>query len=141
MGTGAGSPLREHAKGVTAGAPARARLAAADRFFNPDRGEAFRMLLAGTFSGLDCVSRASLAAWLAGAGGIDTVLDLSQRPWNVADAAAIIGVFERGNASASWLIVRHRSLWTLVRCGDAAVCETCATLGDILRLIDDALRG
>ncbi len=107
------------------------------------------MLLAGTFTGLDSASRASLTDWLAsaaagagaGAGCIDTVLDLSHRPWRVADARTIIGVFERGKPSASWLIVRHRSLWTLVRCGDSAVSETRSTLGEILGLIDDALRG
>jgi hypothetical protein len=107
------------------------------------------MLLAGTFTGLDPASRASLTDWLAsategagaGAGRIDTVLDLSHRPWNVADAQTIIGVFEQGKPSASWLIVWHRSLWTLVRCGDGAVSEACPALGDILGLLDDALRG
>jgi hypothetical protein len=101
------------------------------------------MLLAGTFTGLDSASRARLADWLAGmgAGGIDTVLDLSHRPWKVADARTIIGVFERGKPSASWLIVRHQSLWTLIQCGDGAVSETRSTLGDILGLIDASLSG
>jgi hypothetical protein len=132
-------------QGGAAGVSPAGADAAADAFFNPDRGEAFRMLLAGTFTGLDPVSRASLAEWLAGAragaGRIDTVVDLSHRPWNVADARTVIGVFEQGKPSASWLIVRHRSAWTLVQCGDGAVLETCPTLGELLGLIDDALRG
>jgi hypothetical protein len=127
--------------------------AVADLPFNPDRGEAFRMLLAGTFNELDATSRATLGDWLAsasngsGAGRIDTVLDLSRRPWNVADARTIIGVFEPGQGSASWLLVGHvghvghRAAWTLVRCEDGFVSETRPTLGEILGLIDDALRG
>jgi hypothetical protein len=115
--------------------------------FNPDRGEAFWMLQAGTFTALDPASRDSLSDWLtiaatdAGAGGIDTVLDLSPRPWKVAGARTIIGVFEKGKGSATWLIVRHRSLWTLARCDDGSVSDACTTLAEILGLIDDALRG
>jgi hypothetical protein len=98
------------------------------------------MLLAGTFTGLDPASRAALSDWVAGAGGIDTVVDLSHRPWNIAGADTIIGVFEHGKPSASWLIVLHRSRWTLARCDDHSVSETYPALGEILGLIDDTLR-
>nr|WP_294521651.1 hypothetical protein [uncultured Rhodopila sp.] len=105
------------------------------------------MLLAGTFTGLDPESRRSLSDWLdampigtqAGAGRIDSVVDLSRRPWRVTDASAIIGVFEKGMDSASWLIIGHQALWTLVRCEDSTVSETCSTLREILTLVNAEL--
>nr|WP_294509174.1 hypothetical protein [uncultured Rhodopila sp.] len=107
------------------------------------------MVLAGTFTGIDPASRRSLSDWLAaavsdaerGIGRIDSVSDLSRRPWRVSDARTIIGVFEKGKESASWLIVGHQALWTLVRCQDGFVSESCSTLREVLTQIDEALRG
>ncbi len=50
-----------------------------------------------------------LSDWLdhAGARGIDAAMDLSVRPWGVAGAGAIVGVFEAGKEKASWLLLRH----------------------------------
>jgi hypothetical protein len=110
-------------------------------FFNPDRGEASWMLQTGTFTALDPASRDSLSNWLARVGCIDTVLDLSPRPWKVAGARTIIGVFEEGKDQASWLIIGQCSVWTLARCDDGSIAGPCATLAEILRLIDAAPRG
>lgn len=92
----------------------------------------------GTFTGLDATDRQILSAWLdrSAATGIDTVLDLAIRPWNIAGASAIFGVFETNRDQASWLIVRYGSGWTLARCADGFISDVSASLPDILRLID-----
>jgi len=107
--------------------------------FNPDWGETSWMLQAGTFTALDPSSRDSLSNWLDGMGRIDTVIDLSPRPWKVAGTRTIIGVFERGKPLASWLIVAEQSVWTLAACDDGAVSEPCTTLAEILKVIDHRL--
>jgi hypothetical protein len=100
------------------------------------------MLEPGTFIALDPANRDILTDWLAtaGTGTIDTVIDLLPRPWNVAGPHTIIGVFEKGKETASWLIVGYGARWTLARCGDGYLSNACATLGEALRLIDDAVR-
>ncbi len=100
------------------------------------------MLRAGTFTGLGPTDRRLLAAWLDRAAdtGIDTVLDLASRPWNITGSSAIVGVFETNREHASWLIVRYGSGWTLARCADGFISDVSATLPDILRIIDAELR-
>ncbi len=94
------------------------------------------MLRMGAFTGLDTTDQQTLADWLDGAIGIDTVLDFAARPWNIAGASVIFGVFEVDQEKASWLVVRHGSGWTLARCADGFVSDVSASLPDILRLID-----
>ncbi|PPQ27101.1 hypothetical protein [Rhodopila globiformis] len=84
---------------------------------------------------LDQASRASLAAWLAAADHIDTVLDLSPRAWRVPGDRTILGVFEKGKPRATWLIVAERSVWTLAACDGGWVSEPRETLAEILALI------
>ena len=98
----------------------------------------FWVMRVGTFTGLDATDRQILSAWLdrSAATGIDTVLDLAIRPWNIAGASAIFGVFETNRDQASWLIVRYGSGWTLARCADGFISDVSASLPDILRLID-----
>jgi hypothetical protein len=112
-----------------------------DVHFNADRGEATWVLPAGTFTGLDTADRLVLSDWLDDANGIDTVMDFSVRPWNVAGARGIFGVFEVGKEQATWLIVRDRSGWILVRCSDGFVSDLTVSLLDILGLIDEQRRG
>jgi hypothetical protein len=103
------------------------------------------MLEPGTFAALDPVSRDMLSDWLlsatsaVGRGRIDTVLDLSPRPWKVAGTSCVIGVFEPGAKSASWLIVGYGTGWTLAQCRSGSVSEPGVTLAEALEQIDEAL--
>ncbi len=83
-----------------------------------------------------------LGGWLdhAGTSGIDAVLDLAVRPWNIVGADAILGVFESDKNQASWLIVRGVSGWTVARCSDGFVSDVSICLADILSLIDADVR-
>jgi hypothetical protein len=93
---------------------------------------------AQTYAGLDKADRLVLLDWLddAGARGIDAAMDLSVRPWGVAGAGAIVGVFEAGREKASWLLLRHWAGWTLARCADGFVSDPMMSLPAILALID-----
>lgn len=97
---------------------------------------------AGTIDGLDSADQRILSAWLDGAAaaGIDTVLDLGVRPWNIAGANVICGVFETNRDQASWLIIRYGPGWTLARCSDGFISDVFASLPDILRIIDADMR-
>jgi hypothetical protein len=98
---------------------------------------------AGKVTGLDAADRQVLSSWLASAAarGIDTVMDLSVRPWDIGGAAVIVGVFETNKNQASWLVVREGSGWTLARCADGFVSGLTKSLPDILALIDGAAIG
>lgn len=111
--------------------------------FHAGDAEDIWVLRAGTFTQLDEADREVLLAWAnrAGISGIDTVIDLAVRPWNVAGARVVVGVFEINKARASWLIVRHGSGWTLARCGDGFVSDVSPSLPDILTMIDDEVAG
>jgi hypothetical protein len=93
---------------------------------------------AQTYAGLDEADRQALSDWLdcAGARGIDAAIDLSVRPWGVAGAGAIVGVFEAGKEKASWLLLRQDMGWTLVRCADGFVSDAMISLPAILALIE-----
>lgn len=108
-----------------------------DVHFNPGRDEAFWMLRAGALTGLDSADRQALSDWLDSASGIDTVVDFAVRPWNIAGASVIFGIFEDNKDKASWLVVRHGSAWTLARCADGFISDVSASLPDILDLIDE----
>jgi hypothetical protein len=93
---------------------------------------------AQTYTGLDAADRQALSVWLdyAGARGIDAAVDLSVRPWGIAGAGAIVGVFEAGKEKASWLLLRHSAGWTLARCADGFVSDAMFSLPAVLALID-----
>jgi hypothetical protein len=104
--------------------------------FNAGQAEATWVLPTGSFTGLDTVDRQALSDWLDATTGIDTVMDLTARPWNVAGAGVILGVFETDKQQASWLIVRYSDGWTLARCADGFVSDVSNNLPDLLRMID-----
>jgi hypothetical protein len=108
--------------------------------FDTSRGEEAWMPPAGTFIGLDTADRQALSDWLDGASGIDSVIDLAVRPWNIAGATAIIGVFRTYQDQASWLIVRDGAGWTLADCRNDIISDPSPSLPDILCMIDDELR-
>jgi len=107
------------------------------------------MQQAETCAALDPADRDLLSAWLAAHDRIDAVLDLSPRAWRIPGGRipggripgdrTIIGVFETGRPQASWLIVAEQSVWVLAHCADGTVSEPCATLAEILALIDHRL--
>jgi len=108
--------------------------------FNAGHDEATWVLLAGTFKGLNRVDRQTLSDWLDGASGIDTVVDLTERHWNIDGPQAILGVFESDEEQASWLIVGDGAGWTLVRCIDGFISNVLTAFPDILDLIDEQRR-
>lgn len=89
------------------------------------------------FAGLDVADRQVLADWLAckSPDGVDAVLDLTARPWNLAGIGPIIGVFEAAKLRATWLILRHPDGWLLIDPGDGSVSDLCATLAGVLASI------
>jgi hypothetical protein len=105
--------------------------------FNAGGGEATWVLRASRFTGLDIADQQALSDWLDDAAGIDTVRDLADRPWNIAGASVILGVFENDRDQASWLIVRYGSGWTLARCADGFVSDVFESLPDLFGLIDE----
>ena len=105
--------------------------------FTPARDEATWVLPSATFTGLDLADREALSDWLDNAGGIDTVVDFSVRPWNLADAKTILGVFEPDRSQATWLIMRHDAGWTLVRHETRFISDVLASLSDALGLLDE----
>ncbi len=110
--------------------------AESDVHFNADQAEDNWVVQTGTLKGLDSADRKILSEWLDAVEGIDTVLDLAVRPWNIVGAGAIFGVFETGKDRASWLIVRYGQRWTLARCSDGFVSDVSISLEDVLGLID-----
>jgi hypothetical protein len=108
--------------------------------FNAVRGEVTWVLPEGSFTGLAIADRQALSAWLDDASDIYTVTDLTDRPWNVAGARTVFGVFEIGKDKASWLVVRHRFGWTVACCADGFISDVSASLQGVLKLIDEQRR-
>jgi hypothetical protein len=96
-----------------------------------------RPVPAQLFGGLTVPQRRYLFGWrdAATATGIDTIEDLSLRPWPDCEAETIIGVFRSGHLLASWLIVGHAGTWAVAFCRDGTVSESVATLADALHLV------
>jgi hypothetical protein len=99
------------------------------------------VLPARIFTGLDTPDRQALLDWLDGADGVDAVIDLTVRGWNIAGAHVILGVFKPGEDQASWLIVGDGSGWMLARCADGFISEVSDSLPGILGLIDEQRQG
>jgi hypothetical protein len=89
------------------------------------------------FGGLTVPQRRYLFGWkeAACATGIDSVEDLSLRPWPECDAETIIGVFRSGHRLASWLIVGHAGTWAVAFCREGTVSNSVDTLADALHLV------
>lgn len=106
--------------------------------FNAGPPEETLVLPTAIFPQLDIADRSVLLDWLdhAEEHGIDTVMDLAVRPWNIVGVDVVIGVFEIGKSQASWLVVRHGSGWALARCDDGFVSDVAASLAGILAMID-----
>ena len=71
----------------------------------------------------------------ARASGIDSIEDLTHRPWPRGDADTIIGVFESDHLLASWLIVGQAGEWAVACCRDSAVSASVPTLADALQIV------
>jgi hypothetical protein len=110
--------------------------------FTANRREASRVSQAHLFTRLEASDRNVLAHWLEDARrhGVDAVIDLTVRPWNIACTPIIVGIFEKNRAEASWLIVHCPDGWMLANCTDGSILGVCAALLDILALIEDAPR-
>jgi hypothetical protein len=89
------------------------------------------------FSALSADERACLQVWqdAAQAIGVDAVEDLLARPWPCPIAEAIIGVFNRGDAQARWLIVGQDRQWVVACCASGGVSQPFDSLADALSLI------
>lgn len=104
--------------------------------FKVGRSGATWVLPEGTFTGLNATDRQTLSDWLDMASGIDTVVDLAARPWNIPGTTAILGVFEADSKEASWLIARCAEGWMLTRRLDGFISGVSTSLSDILTMID-----
>ena len=95
------------------------------------------MLRAGSFARLDPVDREVLSDWhkTIADRSIDMIIDMSLRAWNTAGARVIIGVFEKGKDTASWLVVGYHDSWILVHCANGTASAEFATLAEVLTLI------
>jgi hypothetical protein len=111
--------------------------------FTANRREASRVSQAQLHTRLGKADGAILTDWLerAEGRGIDDAIDLSVRPWNIDGACVIVGIFERNQPEASWLIVQCSAGWMLADCADGSVSEVSVALSDILALIGDDPRG
>ena len=111
------------------------------RFDGPwDKGN--RTVPDNAFVGLEPLDRHTLLAWLKRAGplGIDAVIDLTARPWTLIGTPIVLGVFERCNDHAIWLIVESGG-WLAVRCRDGFIPPTSKSLMHVLGHIETNIRG
>jgi hypothetical protein len=90
-----------------------------------------------TFGTLTVAQRRYLLGWhdAARTSGIDSVEDLTFRPWPRCNADAIIGIFEADHLLATWLIVGLGGEWAVACCRDAAVSASVPTLADALQIV------
>jgi len=97
----------------------------------------FRMPGGGGIGGLTPEDGAVLEDWLSAArnAGIETVSDLTARPWQVAQPDLVIGVFETGQTAASWLVIRAQGRWVVATVPNDTVSDAHVMLADALRLI------
>jgi hypothetical protein len=114
-----------------------------DCYFNASDGEACLGSEAGTITGLDGADAQILSGWFGrvSAVGIDSILDLSARPWMIDGPQAIMGIFEKQKDQASWLILRCCSGWMLIDCRSGFISDVSAALDDVLMLIGEPAIG
>jgi hypothetical protein len=101
------------------------------------QAEAPYQLAGQTFGTLTVAQRRYLLGWhdAARASGIDSIEDLTHRPWPRCDADTIIGVFEADHLLATWLIVGQGGEWAVACCRDSAVSAPVPTLADALQIV------
>jgi hypothetical protein len=90
-----------------------------------------------TFAGLDLLDRQVLMNWLAIArtSGVEAVADFTPRPWHLAGLDVVIGIFEKDQPAASWLLVRYQSRWVVATIRNDRISDVCSTLTEALSLI------
>ena len=90
------------------------------------------------FPELEGAEREDLFTWLEAVAdtSIDAVLDLSARPWHVAEVNAVIGVFEAAQPLASWIILRVAGEWRLLRPADGFISMPATALREVLGWIE-----
>jgi hypothetical protein len=107
-------------------------------WFRSDRCEQDLLMPAfGEFPGLSAEERQSLAAWRIPAAerGIETVIDLTARRWNVQGTRTILGVFQREAVRAAWLLVQEDTGWSLIDCELQTIVGGTLSLDDALALV------
>ena len=92
---------------------------------------------APAFSTLSANERRCLQEWqeAALAVGVDAVEDLVQRAWPCPVADAIIGIFQRDDDQARWLIVGQGGQWVVAYCATGVVFAPVGSLVEALSLI------
>jgi hypothetical protein len=92
---------------------------------------------ATTFRALRTDERSYLLDWRTRVRGlgIDAVEDLASRPWPCPVAETIIGIYKKGDAFASWLVVGHAGCWAVSCCDDGTVSGSLGSLVDALSLV------
>jgi hypothetical protein len=95
------------------------------------------MSASAEFPGLSAAERQTLADWRVAAAerGIETVIDLGARPWNVPGTRTVLGVFQRDAERAGWLLVQEDTGWDLIDCTAETVIGSTLSLADALVLI------
>lgn len=81
--------------------------------------------------------RRHLYAWCREAStiGIDSVEDLTSRPWPCPVAGTVIGVFQAGAAATRWLVIGQNDAWVVACCADSVVSRTFHSLAEALSAI------
>lgn len=89
------------------------------------------------FPALSAEERQSIEAWRMAAAnrGLDAVIDLTGRRWNVPLACAIVGIFRIGEARAAWLLIRDDTGWTVLDCVAETIIGGTLTLDDCLAIL------
>ena len=89
------------------------------------------------FSSLTSDERGYLLRWLETVRdlGIDGVEDLTHRAWPCPILGAVIGVFQSGGCSASWLIVGQNGFWVTADCVTGSVSNRVGSLEQALLVL------
>lgn len=89
------------------------------------------------FVGLSAQERRLLRDWRAAAWavGVDAIEDLASRPWPYPMSGIVIGVFEAGVESASWLVIGHNGSWAVASCAEGSVSPPFHSLAEALAVI------
>lgn len=98
----------------------------------PAASDQIQALHALTANERSCLRRWQIAARDL---GIDLVEDLADRPWPCQVAAAVIGVYQAGRETASWLVIGHNGRWAVADCAAGTVSRAVASLADALALV------
>ena len=89
------------------------------------------------FIGLSAQERRLLRDWRTAAwpAGVDAIEDLASRPWPHPISGIVIGVFEAGAESATWLVIGHNGSWAVASCAEGSVSPPFDSLAEALAVI------